>query len=83
MRTIPVSANPFPASAPFPVATNPEKAGAQRGDDFVLRRRRFARLFHDDFFRGSGLSHDDTTRLAFDDAAGEQRQAGGNYYSFN
>ena len=84
MRTIPMPANPDPASAPFPVATDPDESGSERGNDFVLRRRRFARLFDDDFAAGrSLLDINDTTRLAFDNAAGKQWQAGGDYYSFD
>ena len=68
MRVIPMSAHPDPASAPFPNAANPDESRVGRDrNDLDLRRRRFARLLH----------NDDASRLAFDDAASEQRQAGG------
>jgi hypothetical protein len=83
-RTIPMPANPLPAPAPFPVAANPNEAGPERGNDLVLWGWWLAWLFHDDFFRGGRLLHDDdAARLAFDNAAREQRQAGGDDHSFD
>jgi len=84
MRMIPVAAHPNPVSTPFPSAANPDvsRVGSNR-NDFNLWRRRFARLFHHDFAAGWRLLDiNDTTRLAFDNAAGKQWQTGGNYHSF-
>jgi hypothetical protein len=81
MRTRPpMSANPNPTVAPFPTAANPEESRAgRRRNNFNLRRRRRARLFHDDLVIRRRLLHDnDAARLAFDYAACEQWQAGGN-----
>jgi hypothetical protein len=85
MRMIPVSANPNPAAAPFPNAANPDESrvGGDR-NDFDLRLRRFARLFHHNFVAGWRLSDvDDTARLTFNNTACKQRQAGGDYDSFD
>lgn len=84
MRTIPMSAHPNPLAAPFPNAANPDESrvGSDR-NNFDLRWRRFARLCHDDFLGGRRLLHNHgAARLAFDDAAREQRQAGGNQNGF-
>lgn len=85
MRMIPMSANPNPAALPFPRAANPDKrrVGRRRGN-FNLRRRRRARLFHDDFgIRRRLLHNNDAAWLTCDDATRKQRQAGGDYNSFN
>lgn len=79
VRTIPMSANPDPMSAPFPVAADPDESWIGPGrNNLDSHRRRFARLFHDNFASDSGMLHDDDAAwLTFDDATGEQWQAGG------
>ena len=85
MRMIPAPVNPNPASLPFPRAANPDKRRAgRRRNNFNLRRRRRAWLFHDDLGIRRRLLHDnDAARLAFDNAARKQRQAGGNQKTFD
>ena len=80
-----MAANPGPASAPLPITADPYESRVwPRRNDFDLWRRRLARLLDNDFVgRRTLLDINDTTRLTFDNAAGKQWQAGGNYHGFD
>jgi hypothetical protein len=85
MRMIPMPMHPDPASAPFPVAADPDESRVgPRRNDLDLHWWRFAGLFHDDFIGSNGFPHDDNAaRLAFDNAAREKRQHGGDQDCLN
>lgn len=86
MRTRPPMATcPDPAATPFPTATDPDKRRVRGdGNDFNLRRWRRSRFGHDDVTARRLLDINRAVAidyLAFD-AAGEQRQAGGDEDAF-
>ena len=79
MRMIPMAVHPDPVATPFPNAANPDESRIRRSrNNFILRRRRFAWLFDDDFAAGRRfLDINDAARFPFNNAAGQKRQCGG------
>ena len=86
MRMIPTAVDPNPATVPFPNAANPNKGRIGRNrNNFDLRRRRFARLCHDNFGSRRRLRVNRT--VAINDltfhATGKERQRSGDQDGFN
>ncbi len=82
----PAAAHPYPGSAPFPCARDPDKRHVRLGrHDFDLRGRRLVLLGHDDRVRRRGgllHHHDPAGRRALNDTTGQQRQADGDEQGF-